>query len=146
MYGQSLCGIIKLEDSGRKEKWEKKYLTKNVTGLSFNKLPVNVFPAYIKFDKNKFYALSWLINELGDLKDKGLRLELLAKVIGKTENSDHKAAIKKAERELGSKTNEADVLKQASKICDMFFNKDKVLDGFIIKSSPKRSSKKKARI
>jgi hypothetical protein len=133
MYGHSLGGIIKLQDPGKKEKWEKKYLSKKITGLAFNKLPVKKFPSHILFDKNKFYALSWLINELGDLKDKGLRLELLSKVISKTQEVDHKEAIKKAQQEVNSKINETDVLKQASVICNAFFNKDKILEDFIIK-------------
>jgi hypothetical protein len=132
MYGQSLNGIIKLKDSGKKEKWEKKYLTKKVLGLSYNKLPAHESPAHIYFDKKRFYALSWIINELGELKDDGLRLELLSKVISKTSDINHKAANKKAEHELDTKTDEALVLKKASEICNRFFNEDKILDDFIL--------------
>lgn len=143
MYGHSLAGAIKLEANSKKENWEKKYLTKNIVELGFNKLPINDFPTNITFSKNHFYALSWFINELGVLKDKGLRLEVLAKTIRKTSALDHGVAIKKAEIAFGTKEGEVGILKGASQITNDFFNKHKILDGLIIKSATKRSGSKK---
>jgi hypothetical protein len=133
MYGQSLGGLITLETNIKKKDWEKKYLTQKIIRTSFNKLPVNDFPSYIHFNKKHFYAISWLISELGGLKDKGLRLEFLIKTIQKTSALDHKAAMKKAEVSLGIKEGEAAILKRASQISNDFFNKHNILNGLIIK-------------
>ncbi|HWY10561.1 MAG TPA: hypothetical protein VN026_04495 [Bacteroidia bacterium] len=140
IYGQSFCGIIKLEGSGRKEAWEKKYVTKSVITLSFNKLPHHNFPAYIMFSKNNFFALSWMIQELGKLKDKGLNLKFLIKAIRKTENLKEETALKKAKSDLNVKGGEADIIKQVKRICETFFVKHKVLDGLIIK--PRKQKQK----
>ncbi len=143
MYGHSLNGVIVLKDSDKKESWEKKYLTKNIVELGFNKLPVNGFPSHIVYSKKHFYALSWLINELGELKDNGLKIEFLAKTIRKTSDLEHEAAIKKAESALAVKESETEILKHASLISNDFFNKHKILDGLIIKSAAKKNSAKK---
>ena len=145
IYGQSLAGIITLETSAKKENWEKKYLTKKIIGVPFNKLPVNDFPVNITFSKKHFYALSWMINELGGLKDNGLRIEFLAKTIRKTSDLDNEAAIKKAESALGIKESESEILKHASQISKEFFNKHKILGGLIVKSPLKKSASKKVK-
>ncbi len=134
MYGHSLAGLIKLEANTKKENWEKKYLTKNILNLAFNKLPVNAFSAHITFSKKHFYAVSWMINELGGLKDEGLRFEFLIKTIRKTSGLDYKAAATKAAGAFGHDESESVILKRASLISNDFFNKHKILDGLIIKS------------
>jgi hypothetical protein len=143
IYGQSLQGIIKLVDDGKKDAWEKKYLSKKIVALPFNKLPLHNFPAHVIYRKNNFYALSWLIFELGILKDTGFRLEFLAKVIRKVEEIDPEAAMKKAELALAVKENEKALLKHASRLVSEFLNKDKVLDGLIVKAAVKKPAKKK---
>ena len=80
---------------------------------------------------------------MGDLKNNELRIEFLAKIIRKTSDLEHEAAIKKAEISLGSKESEAEILKHASLISDDFFNKHKIFDGLIIKSTVKKSASKK---
>lgn len=142
IYGQSLQGVIKLEDTEKKEGWVKKYITKDIVNLPFNKLPLNIFPAHVLYRKNNFYALSWMIFELGKLKDTGFRLEFLAKVIRKVENIDSEAAMKKAEIALVVKENEVALLKHASRLMDEFLNQDKILDGLIIKSTAKKPASK----
>lgn len=148
IYGQSLQGIIKLEAEGKKDDWEKKYLSKEIVNLSFNKLPLNDFKEHVIYRKNNFYALSWLIFELGIVKDTGFRLEFLAKVIRKVEHLDSTAAMKKAELALSVKENEAALLKHASRIVDEFLNKDKILDELILKPSTKKvvSKSKKRKV
>jgi hypothetical protein len=139
IYGQSLQGVIKLEDNGKKEGWIKKYVSKDIVSLPFNKLPLNSFPAHVLYRKNNFYALSRIIFELGILKDTGFRLEFLAKVIRKVEKIDSEAAMKKAEIALAVKENEVALLKHASRLLDEFLNQDKILDGLVIKSPAKKT-------
>ncbi len=133
MYGQSFCGIIKLQDLKRKEAWEKEYLTKEVVSLSFNKLPNHIHPKHILFNKNNFYAMSWMIMELGILKDKGLRLLFLTKAIRKTGNLNGEAALKKAKSELNVKEGEPEIIKQVKQIRETFFDKHKILEDLIVK-------------
>ena len=36
---------------------------------------------FLLLDKNRFYALSWLIAELGNLKDSGLKVEVIKEAL-----------------------------------------------------------------
>ena len=146
IYGVSLQGVIKLETNHKKESWDKKYLTKNIIELPFNKLPVHNFPAHIFYNRNHFYALSWLIFELGQIKDIGFRIEFLVKVIRKTSDVSSESAEKKAEIALGVKENEPALFKHASRICKDFFEKDKILDSLIMKPIVKRAAARSVKI
>jgi hypothetical protein len=85
IYGLSLGGIIVLKDPKHRYKWEKEFITKQELSSPFNKLPVKkAFPYHIALNKKAFYALSHVISKLGELKDKGLAIEVLAKTIHKT--------------------------------------------------------------
>jgi hypothetical protein len=134
IYSQSLQGIVKLVEDKSKRGWQKKYFTKNIIASPFNKLPVaKDLPCYIEFKRNHFFAFSWMINELGILKDKGLKLELLAKAIRKTEGTNKTKALKTAQLQLGVKYTEQTVLSEASKITKEFFVKNKIADGLMNK-------------
>lgn len=101
---------------------------------SFIKLPVKPKnAAVIEFDSDSFYALSWLINELGQLKDMGFKVNELKDAIYISENETEDQAKEKAISILGfKKTVESDVLKQASDIIKTAISKDKILDKLII--------------
>jgi hypothetical protein len=134
IYSEALRGIVRLKEDGRDYPWKKKYLTKEVLNSAFVKLPEQKnLPAYIEIEKKHFYALSWLINELGILKDQGLKLRVLAKAIRKTEDIDKISAKKKAESVSGLKLNEEQLLKEISKISKTFFVQHKITEGMFIK-------------
>ncbi len=135
IYAQALNGLIQLKPSAKKPKYAIDYLTKDILKSPFNTLPkkpqTNVV---VEFDSNSFYALSWMIKEIGMLKDNGLRVEALTQAIKSVEKTTYAVAEKKALLLLNEKNDvEARILKYASEIVFSFITKDKVLDGLIIK-------------
>lgn len=74
IYATALNGLVQLKGNKTRSD-EKKYLTDEIVNSPFNKMPEKPKSSrYILFNKNSFFALSWLINELGEIKDEGLQL------------------------------------------------------------------------
>jgi hypothetical protein len=143
IYAQSLRGIIKLSDDRNTYKWEKKYLVKKSVESPYNTLPLNpTFKKHIAFERQHFIALNWIIDELGNLKDIGLNMELLAKSIRKTENAEKPAAVKKAMHILGLKQTESDLVKKTSELALEFFEVNKITKGLCYTPSQKINLKK----
>ncbi|MES2513686.1 MAG: hypothetical protein V4580_06050 [Bacteroidota bacterium] len=134
IYAQALQGLIQLKKSTGSKKAVLHYQTKSVLNSPFNKLPPKPKgTAIILFDASSFYAISWLINELGELKDDGLRIEELKKAICSAEDITEIHAREKAIAFLGfKKTKETDILKKTSEIITTAIAKDKVLDTLLI--------------
>jgi hypothetical protein len=134
IYAQSLQGLIQLKKSPKKSKYQLNYFTKEVLNSPYNKLPAKPKnTAIVEFDADSFFALSWLIKELGTLKDAGLKSEHLSHAIFILEDLTELQAIEKANVILGNKkTIEADILKQASEILKVALSKDKILDTLVI--------------
>jgi hypothetical protein len=85
-------------------KYLTKYLTKEITGSPFNIMPDAADQkCFLLFDKNRFYALSWLIAELGNLKDGGLKVEVIKEAILQTSKTTEKDALAKAYKLAGPK-------------------------------------------
>lgn len=111
IYAQCLNGIVQLKKVESEQNYQK-YLTEEVLTSKFNTLP----PApkskqIIYFNQNAFYAMSWIISELGKIKDEGLVLLY------------QKASPQKV-KELASK---------AKDICTVFIEKDTILQNLIVK-------------
>ncbi len=134
IYAQALQGLIQLKKSVKSPKTTINYLTKEVLKSPFNKLPAKPKnAAIIQYDANSFYALSWIINELGRLKDDGLKVHALKNALYISEKLTEEHAREKAIALLGfKKTIEADILKQASEIIKIAISKDKILDKLVI--------------
>ncbi|MES2763592.1 MAG: hypothetical protein V4677_15360 [Bacteroidota bacterium] len=134
IYGQALQGLIQLKKPAKKHKPHINYFTKSVLNSSFNKLPAKPkYTALIYFDADSFYALSWLIDELGKLKDNGLRIQELKNALYISDEITEVHAREKAISMLGfKKTVEADILKEASRIIQTAISKDKILDKLVI--------------
>ncbi len=134
IYAQALQGLIQLKKSTKKSKYQLNYFTTEVLNSPYNKLPEKPKnTAIVEFDADSFFALSWLINELGKLKDDGLKSEHLSHAIFILEDLTELQAIDKANVILGNKkTLEADILKQASEILKVALSKDKILDTLVI--------------
>ena len=72
IYAQSLEGLVQLKPVSRPDATLRPYLTTAVIESRFNILPppqMGTVP--LRFEAPNFYALSWLIAELGILKDDG---------------------------------------------------------------------------
>ncbi len=107
IYPQALRGCIQLSKSKTKApKALTKYLTKEITGSPFNVLPDAAgLKHFLLLDQNRFYALSWMIAELGNLKDSGLKVEVIKEALLQT-----------SAKEPAGKTNENAILAKASKL------------------------------
>ncbi|MBV9214797.1 MAG: hypothetical protein JO053_01365 [Acidobacteria bacterium] len=107
IFPQALRGAIQLTDQPSNEPLLAKYLSPEITDSPFNKMPPAGDNEYILLlNRDNFYALSWMIAELGKLKDSGLRTELLAEAGG-------------ASRE--EKRSEAEILRRSSSITNTYF-------------------------
>lgn len=139
IYAQALEGLIQLKSTSKKIKYTTNYLTKDIVKSPYNKLPAKPKnTAIMEFDSDSFFALSWIIKELGTLKDNGLRIEALSDAIQKVEKIDEQQATEKAIVFLGVKKDTIQViLKQASDMIYNFIVKDKILDTLLIKKTIK---------
>ena len=104
IYPQALQGCIQLGNSKTaKPKFLSKYLTKAITTSPYNIMPDAADLKYfLIFDQKRFFALSWFIAELGNLKDNGLKVEVIKEAILQTSKTNEKEAIAKAYKLAGS--------------------------------------------
>ena len=107
IYPQALQGCIQLSKSTDvASTFLSKYLTKEITGSKYNVMPdAAALKYFLIFDQNRFYALSWMIAELGNLKDNGLKVEVIKEALLQTSPQTSPA-----------KTNDKDALVKAYKL------------------------------
>jgi hypothetical protein len=134
IYPQILRGSIQLRESEAQNEAIKKYLTPEIVSSPFNKMPdAGTNQYFLMLDKNRFFALSWLISELGKLKDNGLRIVLLTEAFEQTKNLSPAEAEKQTFSFLAPNSLILPgILAKASEICKTYFaeqNLDKLLDG-----------------
>lgn len=113
IYPQALRGCIQLSQSKKAApKYLVKYLTEAIIKSPYNVMPDAVdMEHFLLLDQNRYYALSWLIAELGRLKDAGLKIEVLKEAIMQTSPQGPAPGALKA-----GKTKEKDALAQAYKL------------------------------
>ena len=122
IYPQALCGLMQLSEETDVPSFLQKYLTPEILQSPFNVMPSgSQFQHHIVLNKNYFYALSWMIDALGKLKDNGLRIIIL------TECIEHIYKPKKNVETLAlsfcdkNQMTIAQILKQSDKITKPFF-------------------------
>ena len=82
IYPQALRGLIQMKPSVDSPEYLKKYLTPEIINSPFNKMPeAKVGQPVLYVNADYFYALSWLIAELGKLKDNGLKIVVLKEAV-----------------------------------------------------------------
>jgi hypothetical protein len=75
IYPQALCGLTQLKTDDFPGDFLKKYLTPEIIHSAYNVMPDGgKLSGHILLNDIYFYALSWMIAELGKLKDSGLRI------------------------------------------------------------------------
>jgi len=123
IYPQALQGCIQLTKPKNSPKHLTKYLTKEITSSAFNKMPdAGDCNYFLLLHQNYFYALSWMIAELGKQKDNGLAVIAIKEALQQTGAVSEAAAYKKAYQVLGNKqTKLPQLLKNAEKTCRTFF-------------------------
>jgi hypothetical protein len=132
IYPQALRGCIQLFDTNDKNEDLTKYLVPEIVNSPFNKMPdAGENKHFFMLNKPYFLALSWLIAELGKLKDQGLRITLLAETLRDEKNLSDADALTQTYKLLAPDSTTLDgILASASEICGKFFA-EKILDKLI---------------
>ncbi len=132
IYPQALQGMIQLTHSGTSDQSAEKYLVPEIVHSKYNVMPdAGNNDWFVLFDKNYFYALSWMIAETGKLKDKGLQVFAVTEALQQTEGMNHNDAYQKAFEILGIANDSINkILSTASQITREFM-KEQHLDKMI---------------
>ena|SRR5437868_2040300 len=140
IYPQALRGCIQLTSPTQKSGQPKtntkaleKYLVPEITNSPFNKMPdAGDNNDFLLLHQNYFYALSWMIAELGKLKDSGLRLVAIREALQQTSSISDEDALAKAKGFIGGDQPDIpQVLIKANQICATYF-KEQTLAKLVI--------------
>jgi regulator of replication initiation timing len=133
IYPQAFRGCIQLSKAKTTSKYLTKYITKEITSSPFNKMPDSGnCTHFLLMEQNHFYALSWMIAELGKLKDDGLATIAVKEALLQTSTVSEAAAYKKACQFTGNTQNHLQqLLDNAEKICKTFFTEN-ILEHLVI--------------
>lgn len=103
-----------------------KYCNKAITTSPYNVMPDAGDNRYfLLLEKNYFYALSWIIAELGTIKDSGLRVIAVKEALLQGAPATEAIAIRNAYRMLGSKQPKLDsLLQRADLITKTYFGEN----------------------
>lgn len=134
IYPRALQGAIQLTDSNIADENVVKYLTDSVINSPFNKMPdAGSNECFLLLEKNYFLAMSWMIAELGRIKDSGLKVIAVTEAFQQTKNISQTEAFALAYRVLGDQQPYiTTLLVQASDIAAAYLkegNLDKLLAG-----------------
>ena len=123
IYTQALRGTIQSRKQKKVPVHLKKYCTPSITNAAFNKMPNQGKAKWILLvDQDYFYALSWLIEELGKLKDSGLHILAIKEALQQTSSITEAEAYKKTYQLLGKHHPTMPmILENGSNICKTFF-------------------------
>ncbi len=133
IYPQTLRGCVQLSKSKTtKAKYLDKYLTTKITSSPYNIMPdAGDHKHFLLLDQNHFYALSWMIAELGSLKDRGLKVEVIKEAILQTSKTNEKDALANAYQLCGAEQKKIEeLLTTASSLCKTYC-KEKNLEQLI---------------
>lgn len=132
IYPQAFQGAIQLRENQGSATQLKKYLTEGTISSPFNQLPESDnLEHHLFLEKNHFLALSWIISELGVIKDKGLKITALKDSFQEVFFLKDEEATKEAYLILGEEYPKMEaLLKEASIISQAFFN-EKIIDNLI---------------
>ena len=134
IYPQAMQGAVKLIANRVTSENVKKYLTKEIINSPFNQFATSKELIYfLQLNKNNFISLSWMIAELGKIKDNGLRIKVLEDALQATEYLKTADAETKAMQVLGkTQPSLISLLQEASTISKTYFS-DKLLTDLINK-------------
>lgn len=136
IYPQALQGAMQLNEVEKTTaKYLKKYLTQEITKSPYNVMPdAASLKHFLLLSKKRFYALSWMIAELGKLKDSGLKVEIIKESIMQTTKENEASALNKAYKLSGqSQKNIPQILDAAQSITLTYCNEKNLekLVGFV---------------
>ncbi|MCE5345761.1 MAG: hypothetical protein LLG13_05655 [Bacteroidales bacterium] len=139
IYPQALQGVVQYAPDIKAAAHLKKYLTEEIITSPYNKLPAaGSNTSFLLVRKNYFLALSWVIAELGNIKDEGLLLTGLCEAIKQSSACSEEEALAKAYTLLGRKQRKMQtILDDAEAITRTFF-KERNLQYLVAKTTSSR--------
>jgi hypothetical protein len=140
IYPQALRGCIQTTESDKSATETAAYLTPEIVGSKFNVMPdAGDNNWFLLLEKNYFYALSWLIAALGEIKDEGLQYFAAAEALQQTAGFSKEVAFEVFGVEKSTYNN---LLTRASEITKKFFDEQN-LDKLVLGTA--RTEKSKSR-
>jgi hypothetical protein len=132
IYPQALNGLVSLQESKTTAAYFKKYLTPQIVSSPYNQLQAKPKAKHILvLDKNHFLALSWLIAELGLLKDAGQKIHALQYAIQEVNLLNDADSAQKAMQILGTQQpSQSQILARSSEITRTFIVEN-ILEGLV---------------
>lgn len=133
IYPQAFVGLMQLTPETEPQEFLKKYLTLDIIKSPFNVMPDGSgLQDPIILNRNYFYALSWMIAELGKLKDSGLKIDVIEEsVIEVYKPSAHTEQLAYSFCDESQLTI-PEILDQSQKIAQTFFDEN-ILQNLICK-------------
>ncbi len=134
IYPQALRGSIQLGNNNTIPKHLKKYCTKEITTSLFNKMPEQGMAQYtLILEQQYFFALSWMIAELGNIKDSGLHVIAIKEALQQTTPSiTDEAAFKKTYQLLGTSQPKLDLLLEKAGTISKIYFKEQNLEHLVV--------------
>lgn len=126
IYPQALRGSIQFTNDTSREPFLDKYLTPEIINSPFNVLPdIGGNFCFLLLHKKYYLALSWMIAELGKLKDRGLNFLILSEALEKTKVLTSEKVPEAAAQMLGMDVDPVpELLKQASDITAQYISEN----------------------
>lgn len=136
IYPSAMMGAIQLTEQKKAPRHLKKYLTKEIISSPFNLMPdAGDNENFLMLEKNRFLSLSWMIAELGKLKDNGLRVIATREALQQSGGMNEADALREAYKIHGPKQPRIDdLLAVAGKLCKTYFE-EKNLEGLVAGNS-----------
>lgn len=137
IYPQAFQGSIQLHDNGTADPKTDKYLTEAIVKSPFNQLPaIGQHQYQLQLEKKYFLSLSWMIAELGRIKDEGLTILAVTEALQQAGIRDQNDARQHACAILGKPANQINqLLDLATVICKRFLDEG-ILDQLIVGIEP----------
>lgn len=133
IYPQALLGAIQLSKAGLVPAYLKKYATPAITASPYNQMPEGSNCKYqLLLKQSHLFALSWMIDALGTLKDKGLYIIALNEALQATTSMDEDASYKKAYQLLGTGYPTVRTLMNEAQQMAQTFDKESVLETLVV--------------
>jgi hypothetical protein len=133
IYATSLNGLVKLESNKTTLKVFTPYLTREIIQSPFNQLkPSKELESHLKLRKNNFLALSWIIAELGAIKDQGLKIVAIKHAYQEIELLNASEALSKTYKYLGKTYPNTEVLLKNGEQISKKFMKEEILNGLVV--------------
>ncbi|MDP4284393.1 MAG: hypothetical protein Q8891_08220 [Bacteroidota bacterium] len=132
IYPQCFRGLMQLKPADDTPVFLQKYLTPEIISSPYNVMPDgNNLQKHILLSSNYFYALSWIIAELGKIKDNGLKVMVTEEALINVYKTDQKDVEQLAYSVCGNtQMTIPEILESAKKIIIPFFD-DAILENLV---------------